>query len=73
LRKAKRLVAAGTVGRMLAAVLGRPVLRAWPLDNFGTTGGILIEEVSQAAAQQRLATVSSFQAERAGFEPAVGV
>jgi hypothetical protein len=67
------LVAAVTAGMMLAAVMGRAVLRAWPLDNSGTTGGVLIEEVSQAAAQQRLATPSSFQAERAGFEPAVRV
>ncbi len=69
--KTKMLVAAVTVGMMLAAVMGRPVLRVWPLDNSGTMGGVVIDDVSQALVVQRLAMVSSFQAERAGFEPAV--
>jgi hypothetical protein len=65
--KTKLLVATVTIGMMLAAVTGGPVRGVWPLDNSGTAGCVLIAEVSQRAAQQRLATGSSFQAERAGF------
>src|SRR5437879_3661046 len=69
--KTKMLVLTTAVSVRLTAELGQRKEPTAYRDNSGTKGCAVIEEVSRTSVVQGLAMGASFQAERAGFEPAV--
>ena len=66
--KTTMIVVLTAASMILAALAGRTYLRILPRDKSGTTGGVANDGKSQTTVVMLLATTSSSQAEREGFD-----